>query len=200
VQIGTENGKEVEVFSGLNAVDDVVVDPRALKGSTVPVEVKQRRNSARIPKLPPGTLLPIELPFDPTATLPPLCLEPSSPQAAQAGGQKGGSSKDADLALKKALVAEARKTYEQNAMRLRNLQNIPPEHLYRWSRRWLEAQLALAETKEERVASLQSHLERMNNLAGITGALAATGQARPADSSAGRFYRIQSEFFLDGPE
>jgi hypothetical protein len=39
--------------------------------------------------------------------------------------------------------------------------DIPCEELYRWSRRWLEAQLDLAGKREERTAALRDHLARM---------------------------------------
>jgi multidrug resistance efflux pump len=154
-----------------------------------------------IPNVPPGTLPPIELPFDPMATLP-LGIGDSSQQGAQrgsplqAGAQKGLSSKDAELALKKALVDEARKVYEQTVIRFRNGQGARPDDLYPWSRRWLEAQLELAGSKEARVAALRDHLDRMKDLEKITKGLADTGQGRTADASAGRFYRIQAELWL----
>jgi multidrug efflux pump subunit AcrA (membrane-fusion protein) len=62
VQTGTDDGKEVEVLSGLNPGDRVVIDPRGLTGTMVPVGVKRGPTSADIPKLPPGSLPPLILP------------------------------------------------------------------------------------------------------------------------------------------
>lgn len=100
-------------------------------------------------------------------------------------------------ALKKALVEEARKTYEMDYRRLEAAAGgITPEDLYRWSRRWLEAQLDLTGIKEERVAALRDHLKRMQELEKKTAALAQTGQGSTADASAGKFYRLQAELWL----
>lgn len=39
-----------------------------------------------------------------------------------------------------------------------------PEKVYRWSRRWMEAELSTVQSKTDRIAATQSHLERMKSL------------------------------------
>jgi hypothetical protein len=102
-----------------------------------------------------------------------------------------------ETALKKALVEEARKTYEMDFRRLEAAAGgVTPEGLYRWSRRWLEAQLDPTGIKEDRIAALRDHLKRMRDLEKRTAALAQTGQGTASDASAGRYYRIQAELWL----
>jgi hypothetical protein len=117
--------------------------------------------------------------------------------APQEPASSPGKPEDVEGPLKKALVEEARKTYELDLARLKGGSGgVPPEDLYRWSRRWVKAQLDLAGTKEERLAALRDHVERMKDLEKMTKALADTGQGSTADATAGRFYRAQAELWL----
>src|SRR4051812_12081531 len=70
--------------------------------------------------------------------------------------------------LARAKVDAARKTYEvvwQN-----NREGLVPfaEVAYRWSKRWLKAELELSDKKADRAAAYQAHLERMRELTRIT--------------------------------
>jgi hypothetical protein len=111
-------------------------------------------------------------------------------EAVAAGG------KDEEGALKKALVEEARKVYQMDLDRLRNLQGASAEDLYRWSRRWLEAQLDLAAKGPERLTALREHLARMQDVEQITAVMWKVGQGREADAAAGRYYRAQAALWL----
>src|SRR4051794_35503439 len=66
--------------------------------------------------------------------------------------------------LLKAKVDAARKTYE--VVWRNNREGFIPfaELVYRWSRRWLEAELDLRDKKDARVAAYQAHSERMQEL------------------------------------
>ncbi len=102
-----------------------------------------------------------------------------------------------EAALRKTELEEARKTYEMNLQRFRAATGgVTPEDLYRWSRRWLEAQLDSVGNKQERTAALRGHLERMRDLEKRTESLAKAGQGTTADASAGKYYRTQAELWL----
>jgi RNA polymerase sigma factor (sigma-70 family) len=113
----------------------------------------------------------------------------------EAAGQRA-QAEGAEAALKKALVEEARKVYEQDVRQLKVAFDIAAEDVYRWSRRWLEAQMDLAVNKEERMAALRDHLGRMKDLEKVMTAAARAGQRREADAAAGRYYRAQAELWL----
>src|SRR5947208_3396026 len=70
--------------------------------------------------------------------------------------------------LLKAKIDAARKTYE---VVLKNHKEalIPfAELAYRWSRRWLEAELELLDRKPERTVAYTAHRDRMRELARVT--------------------------------
>jgi hypothetical protein len=70
--------------------------------------------------------------------------------------------------LLKAKVEAARRTYE--VVWKNNREGFVPvvELCYRWSRRWLEAELELHEKKADQEMAYQAHAERMRELARIT--------------------------------
>jgi RNA polymerase sigma factor (sigma-70 family) len=98
--------------------------------------------------------------------------------------------------LKKDLVEAARKTYEENRKLLRVSQEIRVEELYRWSRRWLEAELELGGGKDRREAALRAHHDRMKELAKFAHSQVDAGLAWTSDASAADFYRTQAELWL----
>ena len=42
IKLGTQEGTEIEIRSGLKPADQVVVEPNGLTGEAIPVEVKQQ--------------------------------------------------------------------------------------------------------------------------------------------------------------
>jgi hypothetical protein len=70
--------------------------------------------------------------------------------------------------LIRAKIEHARKTYE--LVWLNNKEALVPfaEVGYRWSRRWLEAELERGAPKAEQAAAYQAHWDRMRSLARIT--------------------------------
>src|SRR5262249_35740000 len=79
--------------------------------------------------------------------------------------QEGGAIASNDrLAKRRELLQKqvelARRVWEQNRARL--VQNLegPPDELFGWSVRWLDAELALHDRKSERIKALQDHLDR----------------------------------------
>jgi hypothetical protein len=68
-------------------------------------------------------------------------------------------------ALVKAQMDAARKAFELYLKRQQDRAGEPgPEKLYVWSRRWMEAQQALASEKDRRVQAAQDHLGGGENL------------------------------------
>src|SRR5438876_12011762 len=70
--------------------------------------------------------------------------------------------------LAKAKVEAARKTFE--VVWKNNKEALVPfaELAYRWSRRWLEAELELSDQKADQAAAYRAHWNRMQQLAQMT--------------------------------
>jgi hypothetical protein len=69
------------------------------------------------------------------------------------------------------------------------------EDVYRWSRRWMEAERDLTTTKAERVAALQGHSQRMKKLEEEVQAYA-RGTIPFQQLAATKFYRAEAETWL----
>jgi len=65
-----------------------------------------------------------------------------------------------------------------------------------WSRRWLEAERALATTGADQVAALEAHLERMKALEKGVRKMMDVGFALPRDGAAATYYRVEAEVWL----
>jgi RNA polymerase sigma factor (sigma-70 family) len=118
------------------------------------------------------------------------------PKKSDAAGPAKDAGPAQEDALKKALAEAARKTYEQNWARWRGGQTGTVDEIYRWSRRWLEAELELGAGKERREAALRAHRDRMRDLAKFAHMMAWTGQGRSSDASGADYFRIQADLWL----
>lgn len=99
----------------------------------------------------------------------------------------------------KARMEAARKTYELKWKKWKAAEGInDPEDLYRWSRRWLEAQLDTSDKKTDQVAAYSAHVERMKWLEKFIKGLFEVGakDAFRADVTATEFYRLEAENWL----
>jgi hypothetical protein len=102
-----------------------------------------------------------------------------------------------DLKARQALLEAAKTAYQGYTNRFQ----IEPtrddaEVMYRWSRRWLEAEHSLANAKDKRVAAYAGHLERMRTLEEVREKLVKDGFASKVDLAAVRFYRLEAERWL----
>jgi hypothetical protein len=70
------------------------------------------------------------------------------------------------------------------------------EFLYRWSRRWLEAELAVDKAKNKQIAAHAAHLDRMKGLEAIRQAELKGGQAVKFEVAAVEYFRIEAEQWL----
>jgi hypothetical protein len=99
----------------------------------------------------------------------------------------------------KALLQERLKaasdTYNFKLQSIRSGIGTPTE-LVGWSRRWLDAQLALCENKKDRLAAYQAHVERTRQEERLMHAIVKAGQGKQADASAATYYRTEAEIML----
>ncbi len=86
----------------------------------------------------------------------------------------------------------ARQTYLALEVRARAGQANPGE-LSVWSRRWLDAELALAEKQDAKTAAYQAHWERTKDTEERALALFKTGQAPLSDATAATYFRVEAE-------
>jgi hypothetical protein len=103
-----------------------------------------------------------------------------------------------DATSGKALLEAARAAYEGYIKRRQNDVSQPsnPEYLYRWSRRWMEAELALGKDKTTRSSAYTAHLERMRKLEEFQEKRVQAGLASKFELPAVKFYRIEAEEWL----
>ncbi|OWK40800.1 hypothetical protein [Fimbriiglobus ruber] len=104
---------------------------------------------------------------------------------------------NADAAVKKAILEDARQVYEMNQKRYRALEGpVVVEDTYLWSVRWLEAELDLAADAAAKTAALKGHLERMREVEKMAANQAKAGQGRQSDAVAGHYHRTRAELWL----
>jgi hypothetical protein len=70
------------------------------------------------------------------------------------------------------------------------------ERVYRWSTRWLEAEREVSARKEDQVAALEAHRERMRDLERRVQRLRGGGNATVREAAAAAFYRLEAEKWL----
>ena len=100
------------------------------------------------------------------------------------------------VTLSRARVDAARKTYAVLASDYR-LGWLPwSEPVYRWSRRWLDAERDLASRDEERLAAVKAHLQRMRDLDRITQARFRRQDTTVDESTAAQYFRLEAEVWL----
>jgi hypothetical protein len=89
----------------------------------------------------------------------------------------------------------ARQTYKQTWQRLKG-GDAHPTDLPAWSRRWLDAELALCEKKADRIAAHQAHLDRMKEVEQFMHRIVKAGMAVQADATAATYFRTEAEIGL----
>jgi len=118
--------------------------------------------------------------------------------AAMSFADEKGSS-NLDVISKKALLQAAKDAYEGMLKRRQTDPSVSNdiEYIYRWSRRWLEAERALSDAKEKRLAAYQAHRDRMQSLNKLQVELVKNGMASSYELAAAKFFRIEAEQWLD---
>jgi hypothetical protein len=104
--------------------------------------------------------------------------------------------KPADLATER--LEAARETFKGIVERLKINPNFHAsgEMLYLWSRRWMEAEQALATDKAGKTAALRGHVERMRKLEAAAAEGRKQGMVPAYEVSQTRYYRIEAEMWL----
>ncbi len=92
----------------------------------------------------------------------------------------------------------ARKVFEQVNTRLQELKPLGgvPDDLPEWSRRWMAAELDLAQTPRAQLAALEAHLERTKALELIADQYASTGQGPRETVEKMKFHRLEAQELL----
>ncbi len=90
----------------------------------------------------------------------------------------------------------ARKVFNEKLQRIRMGLETPGAEPCEWSKRWLEAEMALNDKKADRIAALTDHLKRVSEVERVAAGLARTGQLRLADADAATYYRVDAEIRL----
>jgi hypothetical protein len=101
--------------------------------------------------------------------------------------------------LLKARLDAARKAFGLTWERYREHDKSPPTieaPLSRWSKRWLEAQRALAATKADHKRALEEHRDRMMSLEAHLKDRAKTAPELAADVAAAEFFRLEAEVWV----
>ena len=96
-------------------------------------------------------------------------------------------------ALMEARLAAAREAYEFEIQRYTHTMTAPSADTADWSKRWMEDQLALANSPAEALVAIRDHVDRVKRLEGIVKANVEAGQGRPSDASKARYHRIDAE-------
>lgn len=126
----------------------------------------------------------------------PLILLAGLTLAGGAGAAEPAPAKKVPQHLTQARRDAARQTYE--AFLKNNREGLLPlvEPAFRWSRRWMKAERDLGETKDDRVAAVQGHLRRMQDLERITRERFRSRVVPVEEASAVEFYRAEAETWL----
>lgn len=95
--------------------------------------------------------------------------------------------------LKRARASDARKVSDRWAAEYA-VGGVYIDAVYRWSRRWMEAELALCSGQAERLAVVEAHLGRMKAVQQITLERTARGQAGIDSYLGSENYRAEAEF------
>ena len=88
----------------------------------------------------------------------------------------------------------ARHAFEMTAKDLSSGRLTDIEVLYRWSHRWMDADVAASKTKQERIAATEAHLKRMQQLEKAAPELKKVADVFPASAeAAATYYRLDAE-------
>jgi hypothetical protein len=98
--------------------------------------------------------------------------------------------------LAKIRLEAASKTYQVLWQNYREGRRSSDELLYRWSKRWLDAEREVHSPPAEQIAALKSHYDRMVELERIIRKVSQAGQGTVNELSAAEFYRTEAELWL----
>ena len=115
------------------------------------------------------------------------------PAAARADAEPDPAAELARLARQRRDAA--RRTYEVTWANYRD-GRAPGDTLYRWSKRWLDAERRLSDRPADHVAACRAHWERMRDLERLVERVRRSRQATHDEVSGAEFYRVEAEIWL----
>lgn len=98
--------------------------------------------------------------------------------------------------LAKAKVEAAKRTYDYSVRDNKEGRFLSVEMVYRWSRRWLEAEREYNNKPAARVAAYRDHLERMRDLEKITRERFRARFIQIEEVTATEFYKVEAQIWL----
>jgi hypothetical protein len=101
-------------------------------------------------------------------------------------------------ALRKEQLESARKAFELNwqSYQAKVRFMADPESLCRWSKRWLDAEEALAKKKSERISALEKHIARIKMLEKSVAAVSKVEGGLRGHLAMVTFFRLEAEILL----
>ena len=111
------------------------------------------------------------------------------------------SQPEAEGVRRKDLLDAARESYEMGIKDILNGRVTDVEVIYRWSRRWMDAQHAVNKTGVERAAAALAHLNRMKDLEKVVAQsvklnIGEENRFLSSSVAAARYYRVEAEGLL----
>jgi hypothetical protein len=111
-------------------------------------------------------------------------------------GAKETTTKKGPTELEKALVEVAREGYTAYLEEVEVGKIIPSEEMFRWSRRWLDAQRTLSDKKADQVAAFKAHCDRMKEMEKRLKGFFDAGKIGVKDYKAGQYRYVQAQIWL----
>ncbi|MDB5390526.1 MAG: hypothetical protein JWM11_6172 [Planctomycetaceae bacterium] len=115
-------------------------------------------------------------------------------ESGPASREKASSAVPKELLEKK--LEAARNVFRLNQDRLKSGQAACDVSFFMWSEHWLNAELALANNRVQRIAAFKAHLERSKDLENIAILRSKSGQGPEVDTLAATYYRTDAEIRL----
>jgi hypothetical protein len=87
----------------------------------------------------------------------------------------------------------AKRVWETKWQIITQTGRMPPSELLGWSERWMEAELALRDKKEERITALKSHVDRTREVERLSIATWKMRRLMAVDADAASYERLNAE-------
>jgi hypothetical protein len=129
----------------------------------------------------------------PAATATPV----RSRRVAGPGGGRLGQGREAHCEREAAPPGAPRGHQECYAALEKQEHRLFPRELYKWSKRWRDAELALATKKDERIRAHEAHVKRMKKWEALVKKMFQAGHTTSAETSAVKYYRSDAELALE---
>jgi hypothetical protein len=119
----------------------------------------------------------------------------------EAGTSRGASSGNEQQAntlskQKKELVKVCKESIEALMQEVESGRRLPSEDLCIWSRRWLQAKLAVTRKKAGKVGAYKEHLQHMKAVEKSAKRLVDLGKTSVITYTTAKYYRLQAEIWL----